>query len=145
MQQAENPIYTINDFFDEYSAALERRDTKYMAASYALPCMFISDGASHAYTTEVALEALINQSKRFYATHDIQAATPDVRSKRQITGKIVQVAVNWAYTDAAGALIYECDYYYLLRLDKTNSWKIEVAIPLNEKEKIDALNAVLAP
>jgi hypothetical protein len=87
------------------------------------------------------LEGLINQGKRFYAVHNITNAIPDIRNKRYISEKIVSVTLNWLYTDDKGKKVYDCDYYYILKMDEEDSWKIEVAIPVNEKEKIATLSA----
>lgn len=144
MQHQGNPIYRINSFFEAYAEALERKDTKYMAGCYTLPCTFIADDSSLVYTTETKLEGLINQSKRFYAVHGITTAAPDIKNKRGITDRIVRVTLNWRYTDKNGKTVYDCEYYYILKLDEHHEWKIEVAIPVNEKEKIDALNGKAA-
>ncbi len=134
-----NPLYRINGFFEDYATALERHDSKYMANCYTLPCTFIADDSSLVYTTEAKLEGLINQSKRFYSVHGITGAVPDILSKRQVTSRIVRVNMRWNYIDKKGRTVYNCDYYYILKLDEEDHWKIEVAIPVNEKEKIEEL------
>jgi hypothetical protein len=134
-----NPLYRINGFFEDYAAALERHDSKYMANCYTLPCTFIADDSSLVYTTEAKLEGLINQSKRFYSVHGITGAIPDILNKRMVTQRIVRVSMRWNYIDKKGRTVYDCDYYYILKLDEEDNWKIEVAIPVNEKEKIEAL------
>lgn len=139
MSENENPLYRINTFFEDYAAALERQDSKYMANCYTLPCTFIADDSSLVYTTEAKLEGLINQSKRFYSVHGITGAVPDILSKRVITARIVRVSMRWNYIDKKGRTVYDCDYYYILKLDDDDNWKIEVAIPVNEKERIDVL------
>lgn len=141
MQHTRSAMYRINSFFEDYAAALERKDTKFLAACYALPCTFIASDSSQSYTTEAKLEGLINQGKRFYAVHNITNAIPDIKNKRYISEKIVSVMLNWLYTDDKGKKVYDCDYYYILKMDEEDSWKIEVAIPVNEKEKIATLSA----
>ena len=139
MQQKGNPLYRINDFFEAYAQAVERQDSKYVSNCFALPCTFIADDASQVYTTEVKLEGLVNQGKRFYAIHGITHVIPDIKSKSSITQRLVRVTLNWKYTDKKGLTVYDCDYYYILKLDEQDQWKIEVAISVNEKEKIDTL------
>lgn len=133
-------ISNINKFFDNYTDALERKDTKFMANCYSLPCTFIADDSSNVYTADVKLEGLINQSKRFYAVHGITHALCDIKNKRFISDRIVRVSLTWVYKNKNNETVYDCDYYYILKLDDDDSWKIEVAIPINEKEKIDTLN-----
>lgn len=133
-------ISNINKFFEDYTDALERKDTKFMANCYSLPCTFIADDSSNVYTADVKLEGLINQSKRFYAVHNITHAICDIKNKRFISDRIVRVSLTWIYKNKNNETVYDCDYYYIIKLDNDDNWKIEVAIPINEKEKIDALN-----
>lgn len=130
----------VNEFFEGYAAAIERQDTKYLANCYALPCTFISDESSLVYTSTSKLENLINQSKHFYAKHGINTVVADVKNKLTISDKIIRVKLNWRYNDSKGLLVYECDYFYILKLHEKNVWKIEVAISVNEKAAIDILN-----
>lgn len=133
-------IRGINSFFEDYAAALEQKDTKFMANCYAMPCTFIADDSSIVYTSDSKLEGLINQSKRFYALHNITHAEADLRNKRLISDKIVRISMTWIYKNKKNETVYDCDYYYIIKLSEDDTWKIEVAIPINEKEKIDLLN-----
>ena len=139
MQDKSHPLYRINDFFEAYANAVINHDSKYLAKCHALPCSFIADDSTLVYTTAAKLEGLINQSKRLYNVHGITEATPDIRSKRPITDRIVQVNLTWTYSNAKGRAIYDCDYQYILKLDEHNQWKIEAAISVNEKDKIELL------
>lgn len=139
MIQKPSPFQGVNDFFEGYAKAIERQDTKYLAHCYALPCTFISDESSLVYTTPTKLENLINQSKHFYAIHGITTVTADVMNKLSISNKIIRVKLNWRYMNAKGKKVYDCDYFYILRLHDKQEWKIEVAISINEKEAISKL------
>ncbi len=133
---SQNAIYRVNKFFEDYAHALENRDSKYMLSCYALPCMFIADNSAATYTTAAKLEGLINQSKRFYNKHDITHAYPDIRNKRVLTDKIIEVKINWQYANKNHKPIYDCDYYYIIRLNEDNKWKMETIISVNEQERI---------
>ncbi len=139
MQEKRLALYRINDFFDQYAQAVENHDSKYLANCHALPCSFIADDSSLVYTTATKLEGLINNSKRFYSVHNITQAVPDIRSKREITERIVEVSMKWTYLSQKEKPVYDCDYRYILKLNDEDEWKIEVAISINEKEKIQAL------
>lgn len=128
----------INNFFEGYTDALERQDTKFMANCYALPCMFISDDSSLAYADITKLENLINKGKHFYAVHGIATASADIKNKLSISDKIARVKVLWQYFDKKGKEVYNCDYFYILK-QHGKQWKIETAISVNEKEAIDRL------
>ena len=141
MQEKSRPIYRINDFFELYAKAVENHDSKFLTNCHSLPCTFIADDSSLAYTSAAKLEGLINNSKRFYSVHGIVSAIPDIRSKRFITDRIVQVSMTWKYFNAKNKPVYDCDYQYLLKLNEYDEWKIEVAISINEQEKIKQLGA----
>lgn len=131
--------YKVNIFFEEYAKAIERQDTKYLAECYSLPCTFMADDASQVYSTATKLESLINQGKHFYAVHGITTAVPDIKNKLSITPNIIRVKLNWKYLDKKGKKVYDCDYFYILKINDKKKWKIEVAISINEKEAIDKL------
>lgn len=141
MNSTDTHQFRINDFFDNYAEGIEKQDTKMVANCFALPCSFLADDTSSVYTTLAKLEGLINQGKRFFGIHKITDVRADIRNKRQITPKITRVHLNWQYRNDKGGLVYECDYYYLLRLNEKNKWKIETAVSINEKERIEHLTA----
>lgn len=130
----------INELFDYYATALEKNDAKAMALLYALPCTFLSDEGSSIYSELAPLEGSISQGRRFYKKYGIVAAQPDVRNKYPITDKITRVKVNWRYVNKDQKEVYNCDYEYILKLHLDGTWKIEMAISLNEKQQLAALN-----
>lgn len=130
-------LHKINSFFDDYAKALESFDTKSMAYHYAIPCTFLDDDSAQFFSEASKLEGLFNQGTTFYKQFGIAHARPEVWSKRQWTGKIVKVKVNWKYFDAANKPVYNCDYQYILKLDKHDKWKIEVSVSINEKERME--------
>ena len=129
--------HKIAGFFEEYAAALESYDSKKMTQFYSIPCTFLSDEASDVFSKASNLEGLFNQGFSFYKQFGIEHIRPDVWSKRAWTDRIVKVKLNWQYFDANKQPVYNCDYQYILRLDKNNLWKIEVAISINEKERME--------
>ena len=133
-------VYTINHFFDEYANAIAIRDSKHITECFALPCIFIADDKTSAYSTASKLEGLANQGKRFYNTHNITAVRADVVSKKMFTPRVAQAQVRWFYYNSNGKEVYNCDYNYLLRSDEHNKWKIETAVSINEKEKLEAIS-----
>ena len=132
-----SPFYKLNDFFEAYANALENYDTKLMAKHYDLPCTFLSDEANTVFTEVSKLEGLFNQGINFYKQFGIVHARPEVWSKRMWTEKIYKVKVNWQYFDKENKPIYNCDYQYILHLDKQNNWKIQVSVAVNEKERME--------
>lgn len=126
-----------NTFFETYADAMENFDTKLMAMHYALPCSFISDEATQVFTEASKLEGLFNQGMSFYKQFGIAHIRPDIWSKRAWTGRIVKVKLNWQYFDTKNQPAYNCDYNYILKLDKHDKWKIEVAVAINEKQRME--------
>jgi len=127
----------INDFFESYAQALEQFDTKAMTLSYHMPCTFLSDESSTVFTELSKLEGLFNQGTSFYKQFGIAHARPQVWSKRFWTDKICKAKVNWQYFDKENKPVYDCDYQYILRLDKNSHWKIDVSVSVNEKERME--------
>lgn len=134
---SESTLHKVNEFFDTYASALESFDTKAMAQHYVLPCLFISDDNSTVFTEASKLEGLFNQGTGFYKQFGIAHARPEVWSKRAWTDKIIKAKVNWQYFDAENQPIYDCDYQYILKVDKQGKIKIEVSVSVNEKERME--------
>lgn len=131
----------INSFFEQYAQALERYDSKAMVQHYAIPCTFMSNHSSTVFKEASKLEGLFNQGIGFYKQFDIVHARPEVWSKRMWTDRIAKVKINWQYFDSHNRSVYNCDYQYILRLDKQDNWKIELAVSINEKEQMEAWQA----
>lgn len=130
-------VLKINSFFESYAQALENFDTKHMAQHYALPCTFLSDDSAEVFKDASKLEGLFNQGTGFYKQFGIAHARPDVWSKRQWSDRIVKARVLWQYFDKDKQPVYNCEYQYILRLDKHDKWKIEMSVSINEKENME--------
>jgi hypothetical protein len=128
----------VNNFFDTYARALENGDTKLMVNHYNLPCFLLSDESSNVYNDATKLEGLFNKAMIFYKKYGVAHVRPEVWSKRSWTDRIVKVRLNWQYYNADKQPIYNCDYQYILRLDKANNWKIESSVSINEMARIAA-------
>jgi hypothetical protein len=130
-------LHSINDFFDKYALAWGNFDSKLMATYYSIPCSLLSDEGNDVFTEASRLEGFFNQGAGFYKQYGIAHVRPEVWSKRTWSNKIAKVKVNWQYFDAKNTSLYNCDYQYILKLDKNNQWKIEVSVSVNEKEKME--------
>lgn len=128
----------INDFFDQYAGAIERLDSKAMSQFYSMPCLFVTNDSSTGFSEYSKLEGLFNQGFTFYKQFGIVKARPAVWSKHFWTEKLANVRVNWAYFDELQHLIYDCDYQYVMRQDKTGHWRIELSASINEKQRMEA-------
>ncbi len=127
----------INNFFETYAKALENYDTKGLAFMYNVPCTMLSDDSTAFFNDLVKLEGFFNQGTGFYKQFGIAYALPEIWSKRPYTDKIINVRVNWQYLDVFKKPIYNCDYHYVLKLDKNNRWKIVLSVSENEKERME--------
>jgi hypothetical protein len=132
-----NPQYQINSFFEIYAKALRQRNTKLLAFNYMLPCTMISDDTTTVFTDISKLEGFFNQGVSFYKHYGIAHAIPDVWSKQFLTEKIAQVKVIWQYLDSGRNPLYSCNYYYVIKLNKDNQWKIVLSVSVDEKEKME--------
>jgi hypothetical protein len=137
MANSTNQFTKLNTFFESYAKALEHFDTKAMALHYSIPCTFLSDDSATVFSEASKLEGLFNQGTSFYKQYGIAHARPEVWSKRLWTEKIAKVKVGWHYFDKENHPIYNCEYQYVLRMDKKDEWKIELSVSVNEKEKME--------
>ncbi len=133
-----NKTPNINDFLEAYSRALEAHDTKAMAFMYNIPCIMLSDEATTNFSDASKLEGFFNQGVAFYRQFGIVANRANVWNKQQLSKKVFKVKVHWEYLDANNKLVYDCDYEYIIKLDKGNNWRIMLSVSINEKERMEA-------
>ena len=127
----------INHFFENYAHALENHDSKSMSYMYHIPCTLLSDDATTLFNDAGKLEGFFNQGISFYRQFGITHVRHEVWSRRDWTDKITHAKVNWQYYDKNNNPIYNCDYHYVLKLDKNNQWKIILSTSVNEKERME--------
>lgn len=137
MSNSADTFLHINSFFDAYAQALEQYDTKGLAWHYMLPCTLLADENQTVFAEASKLEGFFNQGATFYKQYGIAHARPTVWSKRQWTDKISKTRVNWQFYDANNKPLYNCDYQYILKLDKNDDWKIVLSVSVNEKERME--------
>lgn len=137
MSISTHPMQQIYSFFETYAIALERYDTKGMAYLYNIPCTMISDDTTTMFNDAGKLEGFFNMGAGFYKQFGIARVRPEVWNRRDLSEKIVSVKVNWRYYDSKDSPIYDCDYHYILKLDKNNHWKIILSVSVNEKERME--------
>jgi hypothetical protein len=131
------PMQKINHFFETYARAIEHYDTKGMAYLYHSPCTLASDDSSTVFNDAGRLEGFFNMGVGFYRQFGIANVRHEIWNRREWTDRIVNVKVNWQYLDSNKAPIYNCDYQYVMKLDKNDHWKILLSVSVNEKERIE--------
>jgi hypothetical protein len=131
----------INTFFDHYAKALENYDSKSMAYMYSFPCTMLSDEATTVFNDAGKLEGFFNQGITFYKQFGIAKVRPELWSRRDWSEKTTNVKVTWQYFDALDQPIYSCDYFYVLKVDKNNNWRIVLSVSVNEKERMQQWQA----
>lgn len=139
MKATERAFFRIHSFFDSYARAVGEFNTKALVQHYAVPCLITSDDAHATFTELSRLEGTVNQGFYFYRQQGISRVVPELRSKVRLTDTLAQAKVRWIYYNTAGTPVYDCDYQYLLHLGKDDRWQIQVAVSINEKEKMQAL------
>ena len=137
MKSSIPPMQQISNFFENYAKALEAYDTKGMAYLYNIPCTMLSDDATTVFNDAGKLEGFFNQGVGFYRQFGIAHVRPQLWSRREWTGKIITVKVNWQFYDINNQPIYNCDYHYVLKLDKNNQWRIITSVSVNERERME--------
>ena len=131
------PMQQINNFFEIYSKALEHYDTKGLAYLYNIPCTMLSDETTTSFSDAGKLEGFFNQGANFYRQFGIAIVRHEVWSRRELTGRVTSVKVIWQYFDSHEQPIYNCDYHYVLKLDKHDLWRIILSVSVNEKERME--------
>jgi hypothetical protein len=127
----------VNHFFETYTHALEKYDAKGMANLYHIPCTMLSDDTTAIFNDASKLEGFFNQGAAFYKQFGIAYVRHEIWNRRHLTEKIVNVKVNWQYLDSNHKPVYNCDYHFILKLDKKDQWKIILSVSVNEKERIE--------
>lgn len=127
----------VNNFFETYSKALELYDTKGLAFLYNIPCTMLSDEATTSFSDAGRLEGFFNQGANYYRQFGIAHVRYDIWSRRELTERVTSVKVNWQYYDSHDQPIYNCDYHYILKLDRNDQWKIILSVSVNEKERME--------
>ena len=137
MNTSTSPIQQIHHFFEKYTQALERYDSKSLAYLYHIPCTLLSDDSVTTFNDAGKLEGFFNQGISFYRQFGITHVRYEVWNRREWTARIINVKVNWQYFDQHNNPVYTCDYHYVLRLDKNNQLKIILSTSVNEKERME--------
>jgi hypothetical protein len=137
MNTSTSNIQNINSFFETFAQALESHNAKTMAFLHQMPTTMLSDDAYTVFTDASKLEGFFNQGIVFYRQMGIVYTKAEVWCKMDFTGRIARAKVCWIYTDALHQPVYECDYHYVLKLDKNNHWRIILTVSVNEKERME--------
>ena len=141
MKRSGQQLPSIKHFLEIYAAAFLIYDTKQMAFLHNMPCTLVSDEKTSVFNDYSRLEGFFNLGAVFYRQFGIVKAIPEVWTRREWTERIANVKVNWQYHDRNDKLIYTCDYHYVLKADKHNSWKIILSVSVNEKERMEEWQA----
>jgi hypothetical protein len=132
-----HPLFLINDFFDDYAAAIESFNSKSMAHCYTLPCSFISQENSSVFSDATQLEGFFSKGTAFYKKQGIVNTQPEVRNKILWAENIAKVKLIWHYYNVLSQPVYSCDYEYILIFNEEIGWKISAAVSLNEKQRME--------
>jgi hypothetical protein len=128
----------INDFFESYAQSLETFDSKRLAFLHNIPCSLLSDDSTTFFNDAGRLEGFFNQGMSYYRQFGIAKVSVEVLSRINISEKIVKARVLWKYYDASNQPIYQCNYQYIIKVDKHQHLKIVVSISVDEKEQMEA-------
>jgi hypothetical protein len=128
----------INDFFQAYAQAMLQQDTRLMTRFYELPCMMMADGLANVYTEPNKLEGLFNQGVVYYGQLGVKEFRPDLRNTLHINDQYARAKVLWHHLDASGALMYRCNYEYMLLRGKTGYWSMQSVLSVDEKTELEA-------
>jgi ketosteroid isomerase-like protein len=120
----------VRAFLDRYADALSGGDLPGIAACYAPPALVVGDNATIPVTDRSQVEAAFAGAAEAYRARGLVTARPEVQAVDPLTGRLILVAVRWAYLDAAGAEHDHSAYRYLLRRSDAGELAIQVVVDI---------------
>ena len=127
----------LNTFFEQFAVALELYDTKAMSHFYLMPCTLLSDDSMQVFNEPSRLEGFFNRGASVYKQIGVAQVAAEIRNRQLWTDKTMLVKVRWKYAGQNGQPIYDCDYHYIMKLEKNDQLKIIMSVSLNEKERVE--------
>ena len=106
----------IEDFLDDYQAALSTYDAERSASYWGQPGMLISDEFAGALDSREAMAAGLASGYGFYRSLGLDRVEHTLLACDQVSERIARARLVWHFY-AGDELIADANYEYLLRLD----------------------------
>ena len=118
---------SIEQFFQDYSAAFEAADGPLVAEFYHVPCMTIRlDGSFHEFRTADDIAEFFGQVARGYIGEGMRSGRPQSLETKALGSGSAMATIEWAIKREDGSAIRTWWQTYNLKKDGTG-WKILLA------------------
>jgi hypothetical protein len=118
-----------------YQDALSAFDSKRSAELWGVPGTIVSDTFVGSLDTREAMAAGLQQSYPFYQRLGLHHVDHETLERVDLTERLLRIRVRWLFYDAAGQLLTDGHYEYLLRRDD-EGLRTYVAVAIDEQEKL---------
>jgi hypothetical protein len=121
-----------------YQDALSSYDAKRTAELWGVPGTIVSDTFVGALDSRAAMAAGLEQSYPIYQRLGLHHVEHQTLDRVDLTDRLLRVHVRWLFYDAAGELLTDGHYEYLLRRDD-DGLRTYVAVAIDEQQKLAEL------
>jgi len=121
-----------------YEQALSSFDAKRTAELWGIPGTIISDAFVGSLDSREAMAAGLEQSYPIYQRLGLHHVEHQTLDRVDLTDRLLRVHVRWLFYDAAGELLTDGHYEYLLRRDD-DGLRTYVAVAIDEQQKLTEL------
>lgn len=121
-----------------YQEALSSYDAKRTAELWGVPGTIVSDTFVGSLDSREAMAVGLNQSYPIYQRLGLHHVEHQTLDRVDLTDRLLRVHVRWLFYDAAGELLTDGHYEYLLRHDD-DGLRTYVAVAIDEQEKLTQL------
>jgi hypothetical protein len=118
-----------------YQDALSAFDAKRSAELWGVPGTIVSDTFVGSLNTHEAMAAGLQQSYPLYQRLGLHHVDHETLERVDLTERLLRIRVRWLFYDAAGQLLTDGHYEYLLRRDD-EGLRTYVAVAIDEQEKL---------
>ncbi|MGK8501364.1 hypothetical protein [Nocardia asiatica] len=131
----------IEAFLVEYQQALSSFDAERSTALWGAPGTIVSDGFVGSLSSRADMAEGLRQSYPLYRALGLARVDHTLLGQVELTERITRLHVRWHFFDAAGAILTDSDYEYLLRRDDDDVLRVYVAVAIDEMRKLTELAA----
>jgi hypothetical protein len=121
-----------------YQDALSSYDAKRTAELWGVPGTIVSDTFVGALDSRAAMAAGLEQSYPIYQRLGLHHVEHQTLDRVDLTDRLLRVHLRWLFYDAAGELLTDGHYEYLLRRDD-DGLRTYVAVAIDEQQKLAEL------
>jgi hypothetical protein len=121
-----------------YQDALSAFDAKRSAELWGVPGTIVSDMFVGSLDSREAMAAGLEQSYPLYQQLGLHHVAHQTLERVDLTDRLLRIRIRWLFYNAAGELLTDGHYEYLLRRDD-EGLRTYVAVAIDEQEKLAEL------